>query len=329
MNVLFLNAPGFDYLGSQLNEGFHLLHKDGKINYRAVEKSDHHGAMVSDLETCSIEDALGSLGWADIILFNFGDPSQMDSRLMEVFFDNDYRNKKVFIDVYDRDDFLVDPRKVAVYFNREMRYPACTAYCLTNVRSLVFGVYQNLIDALQWHDPDEDWDNRDIDVSFMAFGGSNAMRQQIGPMLEKIASDKGWTLECHVQNDGQPVSPDKYHEILYRSKIGISLPGAGYDTHRFWDIPGHGAVLCSFDLTTCLQMRHGFESHRHCLYFTNYQSLAEQCHNVVSDKQRWVQMRRATDYHLRFHTTRSRAVEVLQIFSEMSSQKIFENSCTT
>ena len=318
MKVLFLNAPGFDYLGSQLNEGFHLLSKAGEIEYKCLDRTTNFGAMVEDLEPTSVEDAAANAQWADLIMVSFGQRDQHSPEVLAVFDDESLAHKRVFIDVYDCDGYLTDPSKHLLYFKRELRHSTANEKT-ANTRSLVFGVYQNLIDNLQWHKPEDDWDNRDVDISFMAFGGSNTLRPAAEEILDRCAHQLGWNIECHVQMDGQPIAPEKYHEILFRSKVGISLPGAGFDTHRFWDIPGHGAVLCSFDISHMLWMRNGFEPHRHCAYFSKWEHMVEQCRAIVTDKNRWVQMRCATDQHLQFHSSQSRAREVLQMFSEMNS----------
>lgn len=331
MNILFLNDPGFDYMSSQLCEGFHLLSKDGDLKFKVLHTTTHHGCQVDDLIPTTVKEAMASVMWADYILFSSaGGMAHIKGDIKKVFEDKSLKHKRVFIDGHDGDALLTDPSLHLVYFKREMRIPECNQSIHWNIRSLVFGVFNFLIEGMEWLGTlEEDWEKRDIDVAFMAYGGSHPTRPQCAEALEKIASERGWKLECHVMADGQPIPSDRYHEILYRSKIGISLPGAGFDTNRFWEVPGHGAVLASLDLETSIRMRHGFEAQRHCIYFKSWQAMAELCHAVVTDKARWMQIRRAADDQLRFHTTRSRAREILQICGELSSVKTLQDSCST
>ena len=166
MNILFLNGPGFDYLTSQLCEGFHLLHKEGKIGFKCLHRNIQHGAQVVDMKETSIEEALDSIDWADFILFSFaGDMTQIDAAAGNFLHVDSIQHKRVFIDGHDGDAFLVDPTKQLIYFKREMRYPMCNALSIGNVRSLVFGVYQYLIDNREWTGTiEEDWEKRDVQL---------------------------------------------------------------------------------------------------------------------------------------------------------------------
>lgn len=325
MNVLYLNSPGFDYLGAQLNEGFHLLAKDGVINYKVTYKTEQHGALVKDLRCCTPDEAVASVNWAHIIIYSFGDMKLLDPRVVALFSDDRIKHKRVFIDVFDNEGWQIDPNNHLIYYKREARYPNSNRFKYDNVRSTVFCVFQWLIDSLN-KDLDADWDNRDIDISFVAFD-SHPLRKAIMVVLEKCKQETQLKIECHLDDSRQPMDIDDYNDVLDRSKIGISIPGAGIDTYRFWEIPGHGAVLCSVDIVNSLQIRNGFESHRHCIYFDNWLYMVEQCVNVVGDKAQWKRMRQATDRHLKFHTTRARAIEFLRIFGEMSSQENFRRSC--
>jgi len=329
VKVLFLNGPGFDYMTAQICEGFHLLHKDGELEFKALHRITHHGAAVHDMPETPLDEAIDAVGWADYVLYSTaGAMDHMNGPVREALEDPDNYHKNVMLDGHDGDGFLIDPRVVLVYFKREFRLPKFNNIDLFNVRSLVFGICDYLIQNLMWHDSlDEDWSERDIDVSFMAFGGSNPIRRKCADVLEQIAQEKGWNLECHVQDDGQPIPLDRYHEMLYRSKVGISMPGAGLDTNRYWEIPAHGAVLATYDFHNALFVRNNFEANRHCLHLQSWQAMAELCHAVVTDKTKWVQLRSAADRHLQFHTTRSRAKEIIQICDELASVRGSNSSC--
>ena len=320
MNIVFFQSNGFDYLTSQITEGLHLLsQKDNSIELKALFANTHHGADVEDLQTVTEQEAIDNINWADLILFSSGgNMTCFGEDTQTVFCDPTHRCKRVFIDGHDSDGLLADPGEQLVYFKRECRPKTFHLYSSGNIRSLTFGVYQYLLDALDWHNNlDDDWDKRDVDISFMAFGGSNPTRPQCAAALKAASEEHGLNVEVHVADDCQPVEIDRYHEILYRSKIGMSLPGAGLDTLRFWEVPAHGAILSSFDMCGQLIMRNQFEGMRHCLYFQSWQAMVELARQVVSDKRRWCYMRGAADRCVHQHSTMHRAQEMLDVCAEM------------
>ena len=311
MNVFMCNGAGFDYMTSQLCEGFWLLHKAEQIKFRALNRNTHHGALVDDMPTVRREEVDMVIDWADLVVFT----SIEDEWMHKIVKNSSIKHKRVFIDMFDSDAFHQHPNDHLVLFKREMRYPNCDKIAADNVRSLTFSIYQSFIYNLD-HDYDNEWDKRDIDLSFVAFGGSNTMRINAVDVLKDIKEKLGWNVVCEVLEDGQPLSIDEYRDILKRSKIALSLPGAGYDTNRYWEIPGHGAVLCSYNLDCKLKIRNNFENDRHCIFFDNWQYMVEKCSKIVKDKNVWVRMRSASDIHIKHHSTVARAIDVIEMSSE-------------
>lgn len=315
MKVVYFAPQGFDYLSNQLTEGFHLLSKEGELEFLCTNKVVHHGAKIDDLITVSEQEAIANADSADLILFSSGgDYTFATGEKSSVFNDKKYRNKRIFIDGHDSDAFLCDMNEHLVYFKRELRYPTARMMMNGNIRSILFGVYQFLIDNM----PTPGWDERDIDVSFIAFGGSNPARKMIHDAFHHRNRDLKMNLCIQVAGDKQPVEIDEYRNLMRRSKVGISIPGAGIDTLRFWETMAHGAVLCSTDVGAGMVCRNVPEPHRHAVYFDNATTMVELAKLVVSDKQRWQQMRRATDSLLECHTTKMRAREILAIAKEMA-----------
>ena len=322
MNVLFLCSEGFDYSSSQLTEGLHLLAKSKEINFKTVYKTNHHKAQVDDLETISIEDAADSCDWADLIIWNSGGDGRFSEDIRgRLLADDNTKRKRVLLDGHDSDALLWDPTELVVYYKREYRYPHCSATYHHNIRSFTFGVYNFLMDELASTGYYED---RDIDISFIAFGGSNEARLHTASVLKQIngqvpkGSDRSFKVYVNVSENDQPLSIDEYISVMRRSKIGISIPGAGLDTLRFWETMAHGAVLCSPDVTRNMVVRNAPEPHRHALYFDKWQDMAEHCARTVLNSARWVSMRRATDELLWNHTTTERARDFLCMFAEMA-----------
>ncbi|MHA2068379.1 MAG: glycosyltransferase [Candidatus Thorarchaeota archaeon] len=322
MKVVFMASPGFDYLSNQLMEGLHLLSKDGEVEFICTYKTVHHGAMIEDLEVVSEEEAVHHIDDATWVLFcSGGDFGFRDGVRGEVFNNRKLKEKKVFIDGHDSNGYLCNPNDVHVYIKRELRYPEMCSMVYPNVRSLLFGVYQFLLDHSTM--PEGDWDCRDIDITFLAYAGSNAMRKECEYVLKQINGQsifKGGrplVVRVDADNNGQPVSIEEYRKAMRETKVGVSVVGAGIDTLRFWETMAHGAVLCSTDITRSMFIRDMPEPHRHALYFDSWNRMVELCRLIVSNKARWLRMRRATDQLLKCHSTRARARQLLTLCAEL------------
>ncbi len=323
----------FDYLTSQMVEGMHLLSKkmipnnpnstafpkrcDYEVELKCTHANTHHGAQVGDLKVVTEEEALDSIDWADILLFSSGgNMTCWSQKVEEVFEDPAYTDKRVFLDGHDGDGLLTPNNYLLLYFKREMRQPQChrnTAW--HNVRSMTFGVYQFLIDGLD-KDYEMEWFKRTTDVSFIAFGGSNPLRQECADYL-KSADWNGLSMNVQAPSDKQPLSIDDYRAAMRKTKVGISVHGAGLDTLRYWETPGFGAVLAAADITPNLLIRDAFEGYRHCIYFDSWRLLLEHVRSVVGDKSQWTRMRRAADECITRHSTMERARDLLLMCQEV------------
>ena len=321
MKVLFLADEGFDYLSNQLMEGLWLLSKEGSIDFITTEKVVHHGSMTDDLPVADEQYARSLVNESDMIIFSSaGDWNFIEGRWGDLFRDESLAHKRVFIDGHDGNGYLCDPRMHKLYIKRELRYPEANSMIYGNVRSLLFGVYQFLIDAM----PAPDWDERPYDISLICFGGSNTMRSECGIVLDMMndklmmhGSDRRFRINCNVQIDGQPLSIQEYRDAMRQTKIGVNIFGAGVDTLRFWETMAHGAVLCSQDPTRQMVMRNAPEPHRHAIYFDSWNRMVEMCRMVVSDRQRWQSMRAASDRLVKCHSTKMRARQLLGMFREV------------
>ena len=73
-------------------------------------------------------------------------------------------------------------------------------------------------------------------------------------MLEELCSKNGFTCSTSKTNSllnrdlRGPKAQGKFHDILARTKVGISIGGAGYDTLRFWEILANNCVLLTESL---------------------------------------------------------------------------------
>jgi len=73
-----------------------------------------------------------------------------------------------------------------------------------------------------------------------------------------------------------------YYTNLQRCKMVLSLPGAGYDTFRFWENAACNAVHISQKMR--LFVPHDFENGQHVLRFCHVEELRRQIDNVLEEK---------------------------------------------
>lgn len=315
MKILFYASPGFDYLSNQLMEGLWFNYKNSsESTLHVTNKCVHHGCMIDDLPVISDEQAREWIDEYDIIILNSaGDFSFKHGHRGQLLNDSKYKDRLVFVDGHDGNGYLCDPRSVKMYVKRELRYPEACAMVYNNVRSLTFGVYEFLYAA----DRPPGYDDREYDIAFIAYGGSNTLRAECHRVLDSKAIKDRFKVYVNVSYNDQPVGMEEYRHIMRNTKIGVSIIGAGYDTLRFWETMAHGAVLCSNDITRAMVIRNMPEPNRHALYFDSWNRMINLCDMVVRDKDRWESMRRATDKLLYQHSTYQRAIDFIRMFQEL------------
>ena len=76
---------------------------------------------------------------------------------------------------------------------------------------------------------------RDIDVSYV-IRNTSRLRLEVAHVLER----EGFLVLVDAD-----IPREQFCWILNRSKIAVSVSGAGTDTFRYWEIPYHGALLAS------------------------------------------------------------------------------------
>lgn len=314
--ILYLSPEGFDYSSNQLTEGLQLILDSGGISsFKCTNKVVHHGSKTSLVETVSEDQASQMLDESDIIIISSGgDLSFKEGLRGEVTTSGKYTDKLVFLDGHDSNALLLPPESVKLYLKRELRYPEANHYVVKNIRSFTFGVYDFHFDEVR-----PMYDDRDIDVSFVAFGGSSPLRKECAMAL-KSASDAGIFKKVFiaVEPDKQPLTIEQYRRVMTRSKVIISVPGAGLDTLRFWEAMGFGAVLSSIDITKLLYIRNSPEPIRQAMFGSGWESLIGLTKMVVDDKDRWTMMRKSTDWLIRMHhSTNARARQMIEMFDEL------------
>lgn len=313
--VLYLSPEGFDYSSNQMTEGLQIMYQREMIeSFLCTNKTDHHGSMTQKVKVIDWDAAREELDDSDIIMISSGGDLSFTTGLRgEVLESGKYVNKLIFLDGHDSNALLVDPKKVTLYLKRELRYPEAISYAIPNIRSLTFGVYQ-----FHFENDQPMYHERDIDVSFVAFGGSSPLRKECVDVLKK-AQEVGIFKKVFAvaEPDKQPLTLDEYKQVMLRSKVIISVPGAGLDTLRFWEAMGYGGVLASLDITKHLYIRNQPEPIRQAMYAGSWGALVELIKLVVDDEKRWTRMRTSTDNMLSQHSTFSRAFDAIEMFREL------------
>lgn len=324
MRILYFNGPEHDYMAVMLAEGFNLMMRQGQLEVRCLNPVEHHLADTKDLPVFNEEACLLSLDWADIIVFDTAGMFQWMTPGVAGVFNNKVirRQKMVLVDGTDTDSWVEDPNEFVCYFKREMRYPGWMFQPSPLVRSLSFGILDKLgpADPTQVQiDYGDEWDRRDIDISFVA-QNTNGLRMQFAGLFATIAEQNpSLNIVCSVMTGKAPMSSDEYYQILRRSKLAFSAPGVGYDTMRYWEIPACGAVLMSYDVSYRLQIRDNYERNRHALFVESFQQALAEATNVLSNKVVWCMMRRAADLWSARHTSVYRAQQLIGMAVESGS----------
>jgi len=152
---------------------------------------------------------------------------------------------------------------------------------------------------------------KDIALSFLANMNTNPLRhsihQRIGRLRHPAPIVSGSTGESSYNGvNGNPLPTPRYRDILLRSRIGVNVPGAGYDCARYWEILAAGAMLMTWEPDIVIP--EAFSDGVDCVTFS---SLAE-----FDDKARYYLDRadlveaiaqRGVERLLQHHTTRARA----------------------
>ena len=287
MRILCVISPIYDYLTATVIEG---LTAEGH-EVRCTEASNH-GVKIADADVRAFAET------ADLIVI--GSNERVRTDLVQ----SVANPAVVFID--GRDDGALgapDRIRLKAVFKRELSrlYRHDPA---RRIEPLPFAAEHRYFPT---HTMD-----RDITVSFLANLRTNPMRYSIAHRLAEYARADfavGTTGERAYDPKlvpGDPQPTPLYQQMLARSRISISVPGAGYDCARYWEILAAGALLFSYEPD--IWIPEGFTDGVDCVTFN---SLAE-----FDEKLAWLlqhpedvelMAKRGHERALEFHTTRARA----------------------
>lgn len=152
-------------------------------------------------------------------------------------------------------------------------------------------------------------DDFDIDVSLVA-RPTNKLRVRFINALRKIAKKHG--LKVYLNTTG--VNHLQYEEMLLRSRVCISLPGAGFDTFRYWEIPFYERCLLSFKLP--IEIPNNFEDGYSAIFFKNEEELEDKILKTLNSGAYDDLRKNGKQDFLLYHTDVKRAERVLHFMNQ-------------
>lgn len=250
--AIILPDKNKDYLANLVLDGFRALEKTGEYNVRISPRF----VAIADYSDWELDDGafIEFARTADLILFIHAKYTTTD--LVEKI---GLWDKTICIDGSElgrnnRYDFTVQNgllngtfkglgsiqydllKKCKRYFRREKPY-------IDGIIPFPFGIERHFIK----YAPGQ---KKDIDFTCI-FGQDEfpLMRRHATKMLEDFCSRNGFT--CETSKTSSLLNRDfrntrsqaKFHDILARTKVGISIGGGGYDTLRFWEILANNCAL--------------------------------------------------------------------------------------
>jgi hypothetical protein len=132
-------------------------------------------------------------------------------------------------------------KKCKQYFRREKPY-------YEGITPFPFGIENRFISYTQ---------GQEKDIDFVCIFGQDEyppLRKYATELLETFCKKNGFTCVTSKTNSllnrdfRNTKSQRKFHDILGRAKVGISIGGGGYDTLRFWEIMANNCVLLTESL---------------------------------------------------------------------------------
>jgi hypothetical protein len=120
-------------------------------------------------------------------------------------------------------------------------------------------------------------------------------------------------LKAFINTSGK-IGWNEYSKIINASKISLSLPGSGYDTFRYWEIPYYESALASPQLP--IQIDNNFEDMHSAILFKNFKEFEEKTLTTLKTGS-WDEISKNGKRHfLKYHTTKNRAETLLKYLYE-------------
>ncbi len=166
---------------------------------------------------------------------------------------------------------------------------------------------------------------RDIEVSFAANLSTNVWRYSVNQRLlnrKHPGIYVGNTGECVHGTVGNALSTPKFHELLRRSRVAVSVAGRGYDCARYWEILASGAMLLT--QKPDIVVPHPLQDGRHSIEYRSLEEFEEKLDFVLANPQDVDCIAAAGLAHIRaHHTSCARAQQLLDAVKIATQQPVW------
>jgi hypothetical protein len=96
----------------------------------------------------------------------------------------------------------------------------------------------------------------------------------------------------------------KYIEIISKSKLSVSIPGGGFDTYRYWEIPYHGTALVSWE--PWIKIPDNFINGESAIFFRKISEVEKIILDYLKSDRWEVLAKNGREHFLRSHTPEKR-----------------------
>jgi hypothetical protein len=139
--------------------------------------------------------------------------------------------------------------------------------------------------------------------------GDTAERNAMLDELLRIFPDA--LIDAWERDVGKWHGRENYYRKLQSCKVTLSLPGAGYDTFRYWENAACNAAHIAKQMP--LFISNDFRDGREIMRFTGIRELAHAVERVLSDDVDWRELAgRSREWLRRYHTTEHRALATIE-----------------
>lgn len=156
---------------------------------------------------------------------------------------------------------------------------------------------------------------KDYDVSFIA-SMTNPLRKLTYETLSRLSKRSGLKIYTSLGSDASQLAVpySEYVDIISRSKISVSAPGAGFDTYRFWEIPCLGAALASWE--PWIRIEDNFVDGESAIFFKDANEMVEKILWALRTGA-WEDIaKRGRHWFMEKHTPLHRAKAILRVAEE-------------
>ncbi|MEM1610503.1 MAG: glycosyltransferase [Sulfolobales archaeon] len=157
---------------------------------------------------------------------------------------------------------------------------------------------------------------KDYDVSFIA-NLTNPLRRSTYEALMRLSKKRDLKIFVHLGRDPSKLNIpySTYVDIISRSKISVSAPGAGFDTYRYWEIPCLGSALASWE--PWIRIDNNFVNRESAIFFRDVNEMISKILWALKTGA-WEDIaRKGREWFLKHHTPLQRARALLRIAEEI------------